>query len=207
MTRIALYVRVSKKDGSQDTANQLEQLRSYAALHQYTIVAVYRDEESGRKGRGERGQFDQMFRDAARGQFDILLFWSLDRFTREGIAQTLFYLRQLEEYGVRFHSLREEFLNSDIDFVRPIVLAVFAHLAQYEAMRISERTKAGLERAVRSGKRLGRPNKQDHHRLQIRTWLSDGVIPAEIIRGLRKHLSASSVRRIIKAIREEEEAE
>jgi DNA invertase Pin-like site-specific DNA recombinase len=34
-----------------------------------------------------------------------------------------------------------------------------ATLAQQERIRISERTKAGLERAVREGKRLGRPVK------------------------------------------------
>ena len=31
-------------------------------------------------------------RDASQRKFDILLFWSLDRLSREGVAQTLDYL-------------------------------------------------------------------------------------------------------------------
>ncbi|MCH8957533.1 resolvase, partial [candidate division KSB1 bacterium] len=36
-----------------------------------------------------------MFQDAAQRKFDLVLFWALDRFTREGLQKTIFYLRQL----------------------------------------------------------------------------------------------------------------
>jgi len=42
--------------------------------------------------------------------------------------------------------------------VRSILLAVLATLAKLERQKISERTKAGLERARRRGKKLGRPS-------------------------------------------------
>ena len=41
--------------------------------------------ESGRKGRRERAAFDKMFAAAEDRKFDVLLFWSLNRFSREGI--------------------------------------------------------------------------------------------------------------------------
>jgi DNA invertase Pin-like site-specific DNA recombinase len=46
-----------------------------------------------------------MFRGAAQRQFDLLLFWSLDRFTREGVLETLTYLNRLTAAGVGYRSL------------------------------------------------------------------------------------------------------
>jgi len=41
--------------------------------------------------------------------------------------------------------------------VRPLLVAIFGWVAEQERARLIERTKAGLERARRQGKRLGRP--------------------------------------------------
>jgi len=68
-------------------------------------------------------------------------------------------LQQLDSCGVRFHSYREEYLSSDNELVREILLSVLASLAKQERRRISERTKAGLETARRRGKHLGAPSK------------------------------------------------
>lgn len=38
-------------------------------------------------------------RDASQRQFDVVIFWALDRFTRAGALQTLQYLNQLSSYG------------------------------------------------------------------------------------------------------------
>ena len=39
--------------------------------------------------RGDREQFQKMFVDAAQRWFDLVLFWALDRFSREGVLETL----------------------------------------------------------------------------------------------------------------------
>lgn len=39
---------------------------------------------------------------AHRREFDVLLFWSLDRLSREGTRETLKYLTTLEGYGVEY---------------------------------------------------------------------------------------------------------
>ena len=93
--------------------------------------------------------------DAHQRQFDLVLFWALDRFSREGMSQTVAYLRRLDAAGVAFHSYTEEFLSTDNGLVRDILLATMASLAKQEAIKISDRTKAGLERARAKGKRLG----------------------------------------------------
>jgi DNA invertase Pin-like site-specific DNA recombinase len=120
-------------------------------------VAEYIDKESGRKGTNGRKQFATLFENAHRRQFDCVLFWALDRFTREGMIPTIQYLQRLASYGVSFHSFTEPHLATDNELVRDILLAVLASLAKQEAKRISERTRAGMARARAQGKRIGRP--------------------------------------------------
>jgi DNA invertase Pin-like site-specific DNA recombinase len=156
---VATYYRVSKDDGSQETGNQLLQLRGFCERWEgHVLVAEYVDRESGTRGRRERKDFDRMFADAARGRFDVLLFWALDRFSREGIRKTIAYLQCLDDCGVSFKSYTEPFLDTDNELIAHIVLGVTSYYAQQEAMRISKRTKASLERARRNGKVLGRPD-------------------------------------------------
>lgn len=46
-----------------------------------------------------------MLADAERLRFDLVLFWALDRFSREGIRETIHYLQRLDACGVRFKML------------------------------------------------------------------------------------------------------
>jgi DNA invertase Pin-like site-specific DNA recombinase len=156
--RVALYLRVSTTDKKQETDNQLLQLKDFCDRSGWQIVETYTDRESGRKGKRERSDFSRLFEDAARRKFDVVLFWSLDRFTREGIRKTINYLQQLDGYAVRFKSYTEPLLDTENELVAHIVVGVLSYFAQQEAVRISERTKAGLERVRKQGKTLGRPD-------------------------------------------------
>ncbi len=174
-TRVAVYLRVSKDDGSQDPENQILQLREFCERWEgHELVAEYVDRESGRKGRRERRDFDRMFADAAARRFDVLLIWALDRFSREGIRKTLAYLERLDQCGVAFKSYTEPFLDTDNELLAHIVLAVTSYYAQLEAMRISDRTKAGLERARAAGKVIGRPDAFEQWRPVLEKMLEEG---------------------------------
>jgi DNA invertase Pin-like site-specific DNA recombinase len=93
----------------------------------------------------------------AKRKFDCVLFWALDRFSREGMAQTIAHLQRLVSYGVAFHSYTEPHLVTDNELVRNILLALLSSLAKLEAQKISERTKAGMARAKANGIKIGRP--------------------------------------------------
>ena len=208
--RAALYLRVSTRDKGQDTDNQRRQLEAFCERKGYEIAEVYEDQESGRLGRGERRGFDQLFRDARLGKFDLVVFWSLDRFSREGLRHVLSYLQQLDAAGVGFHSLTEEFLSTENELVRDVLLTILAHLAKLESERISQRTKAGLERARAKGKRLGRPSKIDlalRHVRELRAQLNlDGTTATHrtlarmVSRRIGKPVSESTVRRCIRQL-------
>jgi len=158
MTRAAIYARVSTKDGRQDTENQLRQLRTFAATEDWSIVHEYVDRASGK--RGDREQFQKMFSAASRREFDCLLFWSLDRLSREGTVKTLNHLERLNGYGVNYRSFTEQYLDSTGMF-KEAVIGILAAVAKQERVRLSERTIAGLQRARAQGRVGGRPKTED----------------------------------------------
>lgn len=161
LTRIALYIRVSDDrltDPKQHPENQLHQLRSHVvAKPGWSITREYVDRETGAKGRVGREQFDKLFRDAAlaRRPFDLVLVWSLDRFSREGVLQTHQHLAELDRLGVGFSSYTEPYIDTAGIF-RDVIISLLASLAAQERQRHIERVKAGLARAKSQGKIFGR---------------------------------------------------
>jgi DNA invertase Pin-like site-specific DNA recombinase len=150
--KIAIYVRVSTD--KQENGNQLDQLREFAARQGWDIATEYVDTVTG-SGKKARPQFERMMLAASQKQFDLLLFWRLDRFSREGVRMTLTYLERLDSWGVAWRSYQEPYLDS-CGVMKDLVISVMALMAQQERIAISERTKAGLARAVKAGKTLGR---------------------------------------------------
>jgi len=153
---VALYARVSTKDGRQDTENQLIALREYCAKQGWEIAEEYVDQETG--GTSKRPHFQRMFADARARKFDLTLFWSLDRFSREGVLETLNHLQALTAAGVGWKSYTEQYLDSTGLF-KDAVIAILAVIAKQERVRRSERAQAAVARLRRQGRteHLGRP--------------------------------------------------
>lgn len=153
--KVALYSRVSTKDRGQDVENQQRQLRDFVAKQDgWTIVHEFSENISGKTS--DREQFRKMFTAASQRKFDLLLFWSLDRLSREGALETLQHLQRLTSYGVGYRSFSEPYLDS-LGTFRDAIISILACLARQERIRLSERTIAGLERARASGRVGGRP--------------------------------------------------
>jgi len=151
---VVLYALVSTKDKGQDTQNQLVQLRDFCAKQGWTVAREYVDNASAKTA--DRPKFKDLMDAASRHDFDLVLFWSLDRFSREGVLETLQHLQRLTSYGVGWKSFTEQYLDSCGVF-RDAVLSILATIAKQERIRLSERTVAGLERARKQGRIGGRP--------------------------------------------------
>jgi DNA invertase Pin-like site-specific DNA recombinase len=201
--RAAIYARVSTDDKGQDPETQLRELRAWCAAAGHEIVAEYVDHESGKNGTKKRKRFADLFEDASRRKFDIVVFWALDRFSREGMIPTIGHLQRLDQYGVRFHSYTEAHLNSDIEIVRNILLALLSSLAKLEREKISSRVKAGMRRVAASGKPwvskkgklthgLGRPRLAPGKRREIADRLAAGATHYRVAQdlGISQHTVA-----------------
>ena len=152
--KVALYVRVSTD--MQEVDNQLIQLRAYCIKCNYEIYKEYVDVISGAKN--SRPAYDLMFNDAHKKLFDLVVFWDLSRFSRAGTLFTLQKLKELENLGIDWESYQEPYFKSIGQF-KDVVLSIISTVARIEREKISERTKAGLERARKQGKQIGKRGK------------------------------------------------
>ena len=188
--KTAIYARVSTKDKGQDTENQLVQLREFAAKQDWQITREYVDRDTGSKS--DREEFQAMFADGSRRKFDLLLFWSLDRLSREAVLETLQHLNRLTSYGVGYRSFTEQYFDS-CGMFKDAVISILATIAKQERVRLSERTKAGLAIARSKGRQIGRPRLKVHSS-EITRLRSSGLSLRAIGRELG--ISEGSVRRL-----------
>jgi DNA invertase Pin-like site-specific DNA recombinase len=182
------------KDKRQDTENQLSQLRQFCESQGWTVTAEYVDRASGK--RSDREQFQKLFVDASQRAFDVVLFWSLDRFSREGVRETLNHLERLTGYGVNYRSFTEQYLDS-CGIFKDAVLAILAVIAKQERVRLSERTLAGLAKARRQGRVGGRP-RLVLRRDQVAVLRAEGLSISEISE--KMEIPRTSVHRILKEL-------
>jgi len=149
MPTAALYLRVSTDD--QTTENQVAEVRALLEARGYPTPVVF--EETGSAVR-HRPVFEKMMAEARSGRLSAICVWSLDRLGRGFAAFDTF--RELSRLNIRLLSVREPW--TDVDGpARELLAAVMSWVSGFERQRLVERTKAGLERAKRQGKKLGRP--------------------------------------------------
>ncbi len=150
--KAAIYARVSTLD--QEPENQLQELRRYVEARGWTAQEFVDHGVSGTKDR--RPALDRLIRDAKRRKVDTVVVWRLDRLGRS-LKHLVTLLDELQALGVGFVSLGE-----GIDLQTPsgrLQLHILAALAEFERARIVERVQAGLQRAKRQGRTLGRPRR------------------------------------------------
>jgi DNA invertase Pin-like site-specific DNA recombinase len=149
--KAVLYLRVSTNEARQDVENQREPLLNLAKAMNLEIINEYVDYASG--GNSNRPQFQKMLADAKKHEFSIVLVWALDRFSREGIINTLHYLNSLSQSNVALKSLQESWLDTRDKGIGQLLIAIFSWVAEQERLRLSERIKAGLKGKKNVGKR------------------------------------------------------
>jgi len=156
--RCALYIRVSRQD--QHTENQAPDLEALAKARGFTIAKRYEEKVSGASA--SRPAYDRMMADASQGAFEYVLVWKLDRLGRRGWKTFADIAALYQDHGVAVVSAREPDMDMS-GMAGRIVCFVAAEVAAAERETLIERTRAGLERARKAGKVLGR--RRDHVRL------------------------------------------
>lgn len=151
--KVCIYSRVSTTE--QDTENQSMMLTGWAKQCGFEIVAVYQETESGWKA-GHQRELARLLQDARRRRFAMVLVWALDRLSREGPLAILSLVHRLGTYGVKVISYQESWTEAPGE-LGELLYALTGWVARMESQRRSERTKAGLKRALAQGKKLGRP--------------------------------------------------
>ncbi len=198
-TKAIIYLRVSTKD-KQNPEIQLRELKAYAEKENFEILEIITDKASGSKSAKDRTGLERVLKMARQRKYDVLLFWSLDRLSREGTAQTLEYLQTLTDSGVAYHSYTEQYLSSMGPF-SDVVISLLATIAKQERLRISERVKAGLDYRKNVlkkplGRQKGAKLKGTDERIELAKQLKeDGLSYAKI--GLRMNVSRQRAHQLV----------
>jgi len=154
MKRIALYARTSHS--SSKPQNQLNELREVANRNGWSIVKEYVDSGiSGAKGRDKRPQFDAMLKSAMKKDIDLVMFWAVDRASRNlsNLVQMMDDL-DAKNVGMYFHQ-------QSIDTTTPsgrALIQMTGIFASFERSMLKERILASHARARAEGKTIGRPS-------------------------------------------------
>jgi len=155
MKRAVLYLRVSKHE--QTIENQRIELERVAKAKGWKVIATFKDEGvSGAFGREVRAQYDLMLKQGVQAKFDVVLAWDVSRLSRS-LVDLVTTLDELHACGIDLYLHQQA-----IDTTTPAGKAMFQMcgvFAEFERGILSERVKAGLNRAKEEGKTLGRPMK------------------------------------------------
>jgi DNA invertase Pin-like site-specific DNA recombinase len=146
-----MYMRASTL--KQEHENQVAETARFIEANGWERIELV-DYGSGKDA--EREKFQELFSLAARRQIDVVVVCALDRFSREGVAETYAHIQKLATYGVGLVSVTEPHFRTTGP-AGELMIAVAAWIAKQERIRISERVRAGLERARKNGTKTGQP--------------------------------------------------
>ena len=156
--RIGIYARVSTSDKDQDPETQLFPLRDFLQAQGWQTYQEYVDETSALDLNGRKA-WRELLDDASKRRFDLLLVWKMDRAFRS-VLDAATTLERLRSWGVGLRSYSEPWLDTTSPFGEALYYITVAY-AQLERGILRERVKAGMDRARRQGKRIGRPKVTD----------------------------------------------
>ena len=151
-TKVAIYTRVSTLDQTID--NQLIELRDHCSRMGWEVVKEYADEGlSGTLSRDKRPALNSLIKDAYRKRFDSVVCWDISRIGRS-MKELVLFLSDMKDRGIGICSVRQGFDTSTS--MGEMMFQFVGILSSWEREMIRERTLAGLDRAKREGKTLGR---------------------------------------------------
>ena len=164
--RVGIYGRVSTSDKEQDPETQLMPLRDFVRAQDWTIYREYVDQAPA-TDLLHRVEWRQLLDDASRRKFDLVLVWRMDRAFRS-VLDAATTLERMRAWGVGLRSYSEPWLDTTSPFGEALYYITVAY-AQLERGILRERVKAGMERAARQGKKIGRPRVTDRRGFQARS--------------------------------------
>ena len=105
-TKVAIYARYSSANQTeQSIEGQIRDCYSYAERNDFTVVAEYIDRAISDLT-DNRPDFQHMIKDSKKREFDFILVWKLDRFSRDRYDSAI-YKRELKKNDVRVLSIME----------------------------------------------------------------------------------------------------
>lgn len=146
-----IYIRVSTEDQAREgfsLGEQKEKLLQLCRFKEYEVFKVYEDAGISAKDMAHRPAFQEMLADMKKGKINYIVAYKLDRVTRS-VRDLEELIAVLEKHNTYLVCDRDDVNTSTANgrfFVRMLTV-----LSQLEIEIVSERTKFGLNGAIKSG--------------------------------------------------------
>lgn len=130
--------------------DQLRECREYADRNGMTVVGSYIDRALSAKT-ADRPEFQRMIKDSAKGLFEIVLVWKLDRFSRDRY-DSAHYKHILKKNSVKVVSAKEHISEGPEGIILESMLEGYA---EFYSAELSEKIHRGQKENALKGKNNG----------------------------------------------------
>lgn len=156
--KVAIYARVSTDDKEQDPERQLMKCRQYCDLHSHIILKEVVDHHTGDSPLNERHYGKLLLSLDVEG----IIVFSMDRLTREHPTKVIQFIGDMKNKGVKIVSITEPAFNMESEFA-DILIYIITWFNNYFLTKLRRDVKAGIERARKEGKQIGRAKVEFNH--------------------------------------------
>lgn len=141
---VVIYARYSShKQGEQSIEGQIHVCKEYAKREGLNIIGEYVDRALTGKT-DNRPEFQRMIRDSAKGQFEGVLIYKLDRFARNRYDSAT-YKAKLKKNGVRVISATESISENPEGI---ILESLLEGMAEYYSAELRQKVKRGMRESA-----------------------------------------------------------
>ena len=152
MNRAVIYTRFSSIGQREESIEgQMRECSSFAERKGYTIVKSYADRAISGKKADNRPEFMQMIEDSKQGNFNTIIVWKIDRFSRDKY-DSVFYKNVLKKNGVSVISATEPIDDSPEG---QLMESIFEGFSVYYIKDLAQKTSRGMTENVLKGKSNG----------------------------------------------------
>lgn len=148
MKTAVIYARYSSSHQREESIEgQLRECMDFAEKNEYKVIGSYIDRALSAKT-DARPQFQQMILDSAKGAFNYVIVYQLDRFARNRYDSAT-YKAKLKKNGVRLLSAKE---NITADPAGIILESVLEGMAEYYSAELAQKVKRGMTENALAGR-------------------------------------------------------
>lgn len=197
-----IYIRVSTEDQAREgfsLGEQEKKLRQLCKYKGFEIFKVYKDAGISAKDMKNRPAFQTMLEDMKNGLINYIVAYKLDRVTRS-VRDLEVLISTLEKYHCYLICDRDDVNTSTANgrfFVRMLTV-----LSQLEIEIVSERTKFGLNGAIKAGHIPGKCP-LGYYRAQDKTLKMDNATKDIVVRIFEMYLEGKSYQTIANILNKE----
>lgn len=135
-----IYARYSSDNQREESIEgQLRECKAYADKNEITVLATYIDRALSAKT-DNRPDFQRMIKDSAKGLFDVVIVWKLDRFSRDRY-DSAHYKHILKKHGVKVISATEPISQDSTGILLESVLEGYA---EFYSAELAEKVVRGM---------------------------------------------------------------